>query len=152
MHSVPVHSGMALFRRNKLSPESQIWLGGLPNIIPPESGNSSGFRQESVGQGKDLQIERNGTVWPKCLRYENNTELQNLRIAESNGRGFNLCVAPLLKNQVSCTLPCPIDSSWTPQLHINSTGLHVDSTWSPVDFMWSRGVHEESMGQGKVHL
>ena len=60
MHSVPVHSGvnsgMALFRRNKLSesPEWQIWLGGLPNIIPPESGNSSGFRQESVGQGKDL--------------------------------------------------------------------------------------------------
>ena len=30
-------------------------------------------------------------------------------------------------------------------------GLHVDSTWSPVEFMWSRGVHEESMGQGKVH-
>ena len=45
---------MALFRRNKLSPEWQIWLGPLPNIIPPESGHSSGFQQESVGQGKDL--------------------------------------------------------------------------------------------------
>ena len=47
---------MALFRRNKLSPEWQFWLGPLPNIIPPESGHSSGFRQESVGQGKDLTI------------------------------------------------------------------------------------------------
>ena len=28
---------------------------------------------------------------------------------------------------------------------------YVDSTWSPVEFMRSCGVHEESMGQGKVH-
>ena len=51
-----------------------------------------------------------------------------------------------------------VDSMWSP---VGSTshptkkkklcGLHVDSTWSPVEFMWSRGVHEESMGQGKVH-
>ena len=37
-----------------MSPEWQFWLGPLPNIIPPESGHSSGFWQESVGQGKDL--------------------------------------------------------------------------------------------------
>src|SRR6266446_5946171 len=56
LHSVPVHSrehsgvnsGMALFRWNKLSPEWQIWVGPLPKY------NSSGFWQESVGQGKDL--------------------------------------------------------------------------------------------------
>ena len=27
-------------------------------------------------------------------------ELQKLQISESNGHGFNLCVAPLLKNRV----------------------------------------------------
>ena len=31
---------------------------------------------------------------------------------------------------------------WTPH------GVHMES----VEFMWSRGVHEDSMGQGKVHL
>ena len=60
----------------------------------------------------------------------------------------------------SMWIPCGfhMESMWSP---VGSTshptkkkklcGLHVDSTWSPVAFMWSRGVHEESMGQGKVH-
>ena len=64
----------------------------------------------------------------------------------------------------SMWIPCGfhVDSMWSPcgvlwgPPHIQPKkkklcGLHVESTWSPVEFMWSRGVHEESMGQGKVH-
>ena len=45
----------------------------------------------------------------------------------------------------------PVGSTSHPTQKKKLCGLHVDSTWSPVEFMWSRGVHEESMGQGKVH-
>ena len=46
----------------------------------------------------------------------------------------------------------PVGSTSHPTKKKKLCGLHVESTWSPVEFMWSRGVHEESMGQGKVHL
>ena len=45
----------------------------------------------------------------------------------------------------------PVGSTSHPTKKKKLCGLHVDSTWSPVEFMWSRGVHKESMGQGKVH-
>jgi hypothetical protein len=48
---------MPLFHRNKLSPECQFGRA-LYQIsfrrIPPDSAGMTGFRQESVGQGKDL--------------------------------------------------------------------------------------------------
>ena len=49
-HSGP-NSGMALFRRNKWSPEWQFWQDSLPKIIPLDS---TRFRQESQGHDKDL--------------------------------------------------------------------------------------------------
>ena len=45
----------------------------------------------------------------------------------------------------------PVGSTSHPTKKKKLCGLHVESTWSPVEFMWSRGVHKESMGQGKVH-
>ena len=52
-HSGP-NSGMALFCRNKWSPEWQFWQDSLPKIILPDFTGMTGFRQESQEHDKDL--------------------------------------------------------------------------------------------------
>ena len=61
------------YRNGSIPPESivpgmAIWQGPLPNFIPLESAGMTGFRQESVGQGKDLHIC--WWFWEECLCWE----------------------------------------------------------------------------------
>jgi hypothetical protein len=46
-----------------------IWQGLLPNFIPPESAGMTGFRQESVGQGKELYLTANAFIFLVQMRY-----------------------------------------------------------------------------------
>ena len=64
---------MAQFQRNQGSPEFQFWQGPLPNFIPADSAGMTGFRQESVGQGKDLKkIRSTATAKPALCQKEEN--------------------------------------------------------------------------------